>query len=53
MTRLIARQFFSRRQVASRRKLTDWYTKAGVTERFRGIIEDRPNEFDRERQTDA
>jgi dienelactone hydrolase len=38
---------------AAHAKLTACYAKAGVPERFRGIIEDRPHEFNAERQADA
>ncbi len=38
---------------AAHAKLTKCYAKAGVPDRFRGIIEERPHEFNAERQADA
>jgi hypothetical protein len=38
---------------AAHEKLTKCYAKAGVPEHFKGIIEERPHEFNAERQNEA
>ena len=38
---------------AAHEKLAKCYAKAGVPERFKSVIEDRPHEFNAERQADA
>ncbi|MCE9606707.1 MAG: alpha/beta hydrolase family protein [Planctomycetia bacterium] len=38
---------------AAHDKIAACYAKAGVAERFRSVVEDRPHEFNRERQADA
>ena len=38
---------------AAHAKLAACYAKAGAADHFKGIIEDRPHEFNRERQADA